>query len=57
MLRPYVNAVPLVDIYAAAGSFSEEQISNEDFEWVELPMNISAKGGILRLSDNWRIYE
>lgn len=44
-VRPYVNAVPLVDIYAAAGSFSEKQISYEDFEWVELPMNISAKEG------------
>lgn len=44
-VKPYVNAVPLVDIYAAAGNFSEEQISNEDFEWIELPMNISAKEG------------
>lgn len=44
-VKPYVNAVPLIDIYAAAGNFSETQISNEDFEWVELPMNISAKEG------------
>lgn len=44
-VKPYVNAVPLVDIYAAAGNFSEEQISNEDFEWIELPINISAKEG------------
>ena len=44
-VKPYVNAVPLVDIYAAAGNFSEEQISNEYFEWIELPMNISAKEG------------
>jgi DUF2075 family protein len=44
-VKPYVNAVPLVDIYAAAGNFSAEQISDEDFEWIELPMNISAKQG------------
>lgn len=44
-VKPYVNAVPLVDIYAAAGSFSEEQISYEEFEWVELPMNISVAEG------------
>lgn len=42
-VKPYVNAVPLVDIYAAAGNFSEEQVSYEDLEWVELPMHISAK--------------
>lgn len=42
---PYVNAVPVVDIYAAAGNFSEEQISQEDFEWIELPMNITVKEG------------
>src|SRR5690606_441670 len=41
-VKPYVNAVPLIDIYAAAGSFSEEQIS-EKVQWVELPMNISVK--------------
>ncbi|KJS06083.1 MAG: hypothetical protein VR77_06610 [Flavobacteriales bacterium BRH_c54] len=44
-VKPYVNSVPIVDIYAAAGSFSENQISYEDFEWVELPMNISARKG------------
>jgi DUF2075 family protein len=44
-VKPYVNAVPLVDIYAAAGNFSEEQISYEDFEWIELPMNVTAKEG------------
>lgn len=41
-VKPYVNAVPLMDIYAAAGSFSEEQISDK-IQWVELPMNISVK--------------
>ena len=44
-VKPYVNAVPLVNIYAAAGNFSETQISNEDFDWVELPMNVSVKEG------------
>ncbi|MCF6213069.1 MAG: DUF2075 domain-containing protein [Flavobacteriaceae bacterium] len=43
--KPYVNSVPLVDIYAAAGEFSELQIANEDFDWVELPMNVSVKEG------------
>lgn len=42
---PYVNAVPLVDIYSAAGNFSDEQISSEEFEWVELPVNISVREG------------
>jgi DUF2075 family protein len=44
-VKPYINSVPLVDIYAAAGVFSELQISNEDFDWVELPINVSAKKG------------
>ena len=43
-VKPYVNAVPLVDISAAAGEFSDFQI-HEDFEWAELPMNISAREG------------
>lgn len=44
-VKPYVNAVPIFDIYAAAGSFSDLQIQNEynDYEWVELPINISAR--------------
>jgi DUF2075 family protein len=44
-VKPYVNAVPIVDIYAAAGDFSQLQISNENFDWVELPMNVVAKEG------------
>ena len=44
-VKPYVNAVPLVDIYAAAGNFSELQISNENFDWVELPINVSVREG------------
>ena len=44
-MKPYVNAVPLVDVYAAAGNFSELQIATDDFEWVELPMNISVREG------------
>lgn len=43
---PYVNVVPLVDIQAAAGKFSELQISSyDDYDWVELPMNITPKPG------------
>jgi len=44
-VKPYINSVPLVDIYAAAGEFSELQITDEDFDWIELPTNVSAKKG------------
>jgi DUF2075 family protein len=43
-VKPYVNAVPLVDITAAAGNFSNLQI-HSDFEWIELPFNVAAKKG------------
>lgn len=37
-LIPYVNSVPIYDLKAAAGNFSELQIVNvEDFEWTALP--------------------
>lgn len=44
-VKPFVNAVPIFDIYAAAGNFSELQIqlNFENFKWVELPINISAR--------------
>jgi len=44
-VKPYVNAVPIFDIYAAAGGFSDLQIQSEfvNFKWVELPINISVK--------------
>lgn len=42
--RPYVNSIPLVDISAAAGNFSDLQIHSE-MTWVEPPMNISVKRG------------
>ncbi|WP_222431160.1 DNA/RNA helicase domain-containing protein [Pedobacter suwonensis] len=41
-VKPYENAVPLLDIRAAAGNFSDLQI-HSDFEWVELPFNIIPK--------------
>ena len=44
-VKPYVNSVPLVNIYAAAGEFSELQIANDEFDWVELPLNISPRKG------------
>jgi DUF2075 family protein/DNA replication protein DnaC len=44
-VKPYVNAVPIYDIYAAAGDFSELQITEETFQWIELPMNISVREG------------
>ncbi len=43
-VKPYVNSVPLLDISAAAGSFSNLQI-HSDFDWIELPFNISVKEG------------
>jgi len=45
-VKPYVNSVPLVDIYAAAGNFSDLQILS-NFDWIELPFNISVKRDIL----------
>jgi DUF2075 family protein/phage repressor protein C with HTH and peptisase S24 domain len=44
-VKPYENAIPVLDIYAAAGGFSDMQISTEDFEWVELPMNVTVGKG------------
>lgn len=43
-VKPYVNAVPLVDITAAAGNFSDAQI-HSDLDWIELPFHISVKEG------------
>ncbi len=43
-VKPYVNAVPIVDITAAAGNFSNVQIHSEH-DWVELPINITPKDG------------
>ncbi len=43
-VKPYVNSVPLVDISAAAGNFSDLQI-HSDFEWIELPFTVAAKKG------------
>ena len=44
-VKPYINAVPIYDIYAAAGEFSDlqSQTEYENYEWVELPINISAR--------------
>lgn len=43
-VKPYVNSVPLVDISAAAGSFSDLQI-HADYDWVELPFSVVPKKG------------
>jgi DUF2075 family protein/DNA replication protein DnaC/SOS-response transcriptional repressor LexA len=40
--KPYLNCVPLYDISAAAGSFSDLQQSSDN-EWVELPKPYKAK--------------
>jgi DUF2075 family protein/DNA replication protein DnaC len=44
-VKPYVNSIPLVDISAAAGNFSELQ-SHSELTWIEPPFNISAKNGL-----------
>lgn len=43
-VKPYVNSIPLVDISAAAGNFSNLQ-SHSELTWIEPPFNISAKKG------------
>jgi len=45
-VKPYVNAVPLVDITAAAGGFSDLQI-HSDYEWMELPFNVVLNRAVL----------
>jgi DUF2075 family protein/DNA replication protein DnaC/SOS-response transcriptional repressor LexA len=43
-VKPYVNSIPLVDITAAAGKFSDLQ-SHSELIWVEPPFNISVQKG------------
>jgi len=43
-VKPYVNAIPLIDITVAAGDFSENQI-HSDLTWIEPPFNIPVKKG------------
>jgi len=43
-VKPYVNAIPLVDISAAAGNFSELQVHSE-LTWVEPPFIIGVQKG------------
>ncbi|HEY9008252.1 MAG TPA: DNA/RNA helicase domain-containing protein [Ohtaekwangia sp.] len=43
-VKPYVNCVPLIDISAAAGSFSDLQL-HLSTQWIELPVNIAAREG------------
>jgi SOS-response transcriptional repressor LexA len=42
--KPYVNSIPLVDISAAAGNFSDLQ-QHSELTWIEPPFNISVKKG------------
>ncbi len=45
-VKPYINAIPIIDIYAAAGNFSNLQNATvEDLTWVEPPFNVIAKKG------------
>lgn len=43
-VKPYVNSIPLIDISAAAGNFSDLQIHSE-LIWVEPPFNIAVQKG------------
>ncbi len=43
-VKPYINAIPLIDITAAAGSFSDLQAYSE-LQWIEPPFNVTAKKG------------
>ena len=43
-VKPYINSIPLVDISAAAGHFSDLQ-SHSELTWIEPPFNISAQKG------------
>lgn len=43
-VEPYKNAIPLVDIQAAAGSFSTNQ-QHSELTWVELPNGLSVSEG------------
>jgi hypothetical protein len=46
-VRPYVNAVPLLDLKIAAGHFSGEQSVHEDqIDWVQLPDAFKIAPGI-----------
>jgi len=46
--RPFETHVPVYDLRAAAGGFSEMQIM-EDFDWVELPEHIRVSEGMFVL--------
>lgn len=43
-VKPYINSIPLVDISAAAGNFSDLQ-SHSELTWIEPPLHILAKKG------------
>ncbi|MBA3704375.1 MAG: DUF2075 domain-containing protein [Bacteroidetes bacterium] len=43
-VKPYVNSIPLIDISAAAGDFSDLQ-NHSELTWIEPPFNVSAKKG------------
>lgn len=43
-LMPYENAIPLIDIQAAAGNFSSLQ-SHSELIWIEPPLGVEAKKG------------
>lgn len=46
-VRPYENAVPLLSLKVAAGSFGrEQQIDPADVDWVELPQDFRPRPGL-----------
>lgn len=44
-VKPYINSIPVYDLKASAGDFSDFQ-NPEELEWVELPPNISPQKGM-----------
>jgi hypothetical protein len=45
VVKPYIDAVPLYDLQAAACGFSEYQMANE-FDWVGLPEDFKIREGL-----------
>jgi uncharacterized protein len=43
-VKPYVNAIPLVDYKIAATNFTDPQFYDE-FSWAEMPMQVSPRKG------------
>ncbi|MBI3782936.1 MAG: DUF2075 domain-containing protein [Deltaproteobacteria bacterium] len=45
-VKPYINAIPLVDLKFAAGAFNSQTFDPTDAEWVEIPEGIRPQEGL-----------